>query len=163
QVYLADLPMLASYCQDAQAIRWTWARSAMVPGFTHRWPILSHIARWLVPYDRRIDWVFQLDQSGWTNLYGSRISSRRRQEAMARATIEYQETLRGLHVGGLPCQIVRDLLGTCRKEEIPTALVVMPEGPLFRSWYSSVARAGLDVFLRELRRTDGATVINANE
>jgi hypothetical protein len=163
QVYLADLPMLTSYCKDAQAICWTWARSSVIPGFSHRWSILSHIARWLVPYDRRIDWVFQLDQSGWTNLFGSRITSARRQEAVVRATIEYQETLRGLHVGGLPCQIVRDLLETCRREEIPTTLVLMPEGPLFRSWYSPIARCELDVFLRELRRTHDAPVINANE
>ena len=82
---------------------------------------------------------------------------------MTLAALEYQHTLRDLHVGGLPCQMLRELLETCGKEEIPAALVVMPEGPLFRSWYSSAARSELDAFLSEVSRMHDATVINANE
>ncbi len=44
----------------------------------------------------------------------------------------------------------RELLALCRKEGIEVALLIMPEGNTYRSWYSPVAEERLQTFLKEL-------------
>jgi hypothetical protein len=60
-------------------------------------------------------------------------------------------------------QAWRDLLGLCRREGIPTALVVMPEGPVFRSWYPPRTWALVREFLDDLGREYRVGVIDARD
>jgi hypothetical protein len=73
----------------------------------------------------------------------------------------YEEHLSGFRLGGPSAAALRELLELCRAEGISAALVLMPEGSEFRSWYPPAARAQIDHFLDELCRDCGAGVIDA--
>jgi hypothetical protein len=76
-----------------------------------------------------------LDESGVQQIFDPRFTSAQRLRAMQLASDQYHPQLAGFHLGGPQCQALRELLASCRKEGTPVALVVMPEGPAFRSWY----------------------------
>ena len=74
---------------------------------------------------------------------------------------QYGPTLRDFRLGKGPCRALHHLLGCCRREGIPVALVIMPESSTFRSWYSPHARAVMQRLLEEARTRYGAEVIDA--
>jgi hypothetical protein len=74
----------------------------------------------------------------------------------------YGETLARLRVGDGPRRALHDLLDHCRRENIPVALVVMPESNDFRSWYRPEGLAAARRLLDELSAAYGAEVIDAN-
>src|SRR5262249_30242998 len=90
-------------------------------------------------WERRIDWIFHLDQAGWVHTPRTWVSQTVRDHALEVAKSQYRERLSRLRAGGLSGEALRGLLALCRDERIPAALVLMPEGPIFRSWYSGVA------------------------
>jgi hypothetical protein len=55
------------------------------------------------------------------------------------------------------------LLELCRAERIPVALVLMPEGSDFRSWYSAGASGQVNAFLEGLCQEFGVALIDARE
>jgi hypothetical protein len=75
----------------------------------------------------------------------------------------YMPSLKHLEPGPLPVQALRDLLARCRREQIATVLIFMPESGMFRSWYRP---GGLDEarhLFGELSREYGALAIDASE
>jgi hypothetical protein len=163
RLWLEDLPLLARYSGNTRQVAWAWLHDALVPCFTQRYGILSHLAPGFIPYEQRLDWVFRLDQWGWVDNYGARATESVRQRARLSAQRDYQSTVSRLHPGGLSCQTLRDLLELCAGEKIPAVLLLMPEGPIFRSWYSALARSEVESFLCELHRQYGTPVVNAHE
>jgi hypothetical protein len=75
---------------------------------------------------------------------------------------QYGATLKDFRPGRGPVRALRDLLGRCRREGIPVALVIMPEASVFRSWYSPRTRQVLQRLLAEMHETYGAEIIDAN-
>src|SRR5262249_51105775 len=55
-------------------------------------------------------------------------------EGLALAHKEYSRYLRDYQPGR--CEALRELLTACREADVPAALVVLPEGPVFRDWYA---------------------------
>jgi hypothetical protein len=55
-----------------------------------------------------------------------------------------------------------DLLDLCHRERIPTALVLMPESSIFRSWESDEARSGPAALLADLRNHYHLPLIDAS-
>jgi hypothetical protein len=82
---------------------------------------------------------------------------------MQNASIVYQPRLAAFHLNELQCQAVRELLASCRKERVAVALVVMPEGPTFRSWYPLGAWESVQDWLTRISREYDAPLINARE
>jgi hypothetical protein len=75
----------------------------------------------------------------------------------------YGANLKHFKPGPLPIQALRDLLARCRREQIATVLIFMPESGMFRSWYRP---GGLDEarhLFGELSREYGALAIDASE
>ena len=56
---------------------------------------------------------------------------------------------------------LRDLLALCRHEGIPTVLYLMPEGSIFRGWYTPSTRACFEDHLIRLSREYGVPIVNA--
>lgn len=71
-------------------------------------------------------------------------------------------SLRHFQLGEGPSRAMRDLLALCRQEQIPVALVLMPESAIFRSWYNPEGLAEVLHLLDELRTTYGVEVIDAS-
>jgi len=72
----------------------------------------------------------------------------------------YPPGLRRFRLGKRPTKALHELLDLCRREQIPAALVVMPESSEFRSWYSPQARTAIRGLLDELSRAYGVEVID---
>lgn len=75
----------------------------------------------------------------------------------------YIPILADFQLGGRNCDTLRELLASCRREGVPAALVLMPEGPTFRGWYPPETWAQIVHWLKENGREFGAPLINAQE
>jgi hypothetical protein len=103
-----------------------------------------------------------IDDWGWHIPFSNKWPIDERLRRLAMAHHEYSAALRYFRWGERPTQALRELLDLCRQDEIPAALVVMPESSVFRSWYSEDANRAIDALLDELRQTFGVAVIDAN-
>ncbi len=74
----------------------------------------------------------------------------------------FHSSLQNYRLGEGSARALRDLLERCRRENVPVALVVMPESRTFRSWYSPEGRAAPRRLLAELQAA-GTRVIDASE
>ena len=101
-------------------------------------------------------------RSGWQplSLRSPGCQSRR---AVDFAYQQYSVYLKDFHLGGLTCRALEDLLDLCRQERISRALLLMPEGSEFRSWYPADSWAQIDSYLQNLSRNYAAPLINARE
>ena len=79
------------------------------------------------------------------------------------ANADYQNRLARFRMGGPQCQALCELLASCRKEGLPVALVVMPEGPTFRSWYPPGTWENIKEWLTQVSREYDAPLVNARE
>jgi hypothetical protein len=74
---------------------------------------------------------------------------------------QYRECFGDFRLAAGPARALRDLLDCCRREHIPAALVLMPEGSEFRALYPEAVRRGIDRFLADLARETEVPVIDA--
>jgi hypothetical protein len=77
------------------------------------------------------------------------------------ARSQYVETLQHYQITPRADGATRALLELCRQRHIHIALVLMPEGTTFHSWYPPEARRQLDQFLAEIHRDYQVPVIDA--
>jgi hypothetical protein len=83
------------------------------------------------------------------------------QSYLAAARAGYGQGLMNFRMGKTQYRVIHELFDLCRREKIPSALVMMPEDSHFRSWYSPEAKAAVQNLLDELRQTYGVECINA--
>ncbi|HEY7327914.1 MAG TPA: hypothetical protein VH592_09755 [Gemmataceae bacterium] len=83
------------------------------------------------------------------------------QNALAAARMGYGQALMNFQLGKAQYRAVRELFELCRREKIPSALVLMPEDSHFRSWYSPEAKTAVRNLLGELKQTYGVECIDA--
>ena len=74
---------------------------------------------------------------------------------------KYRDRLRKGHVEDEPARAFRDLIGFCRRETLPFAVVIMPECRSFRELPGPQLGAELDRYLGELRRDGDFRLIDA--
>lgn len=103
-----------------------------------------------------------VDDWGWTVSTLAPFPAEERARRLDIARGGYFAGLNRFHLGKKPTQAMREILDLCRRENIPTALVVMPESSEFRSWYSDEAKTQIHDLLQELSRTYDAPILNAN-
>lgn len=143
---------------DHKARDWFEARTA--PWYVFRREIMAwalgelrprHAIRITVPYDR------------WGHKEQEVTSAEEISKRQKAAYELYHESLGCLRVGRGPAQSLRDLVETCRREQIQVVVVAMPESTTFRSWYSAEASSELRDFLGELHDRRGAGVVVASD
>jgi hypothetical protein len=86
-----------------------------------------------------------------------------RRQLMQTARETYQPYFKGFRLGGQGCEALSELMASCRKGGVPAALVLMPEGPAFRSWYSPESLRDVQEWIGQLGRENNAPVIDARE
>jgi hypothetical protein len=102
------------------------------------------------------------DEQGWRILPRKPPSLEESPIINERVAVEhYGPGLRRFRVGAGSRRALDELLETCRRERIETALVVMPESSRFRSLYSAEATATARALLNELHARHGVEVIDA--
>jgi hypothetical protein len=159
----SDLKLLERYVASKQRLKEDWWLSNAVPCYSHRFAIMSWAAPSYHPLRLRQDWFRECDRSGWVDTPAPMNTHQWRAAALEHARREYVAGLEIFHLGGLSCQALREQLEICRQEGIAAALVLMPEGSDFHSWYRPADWAEIERFLTELSREFGAPIVNARE
>jgi hypothetical protein len=148
--YLARADHFWRDWQLARVAPWYAYRSAL-----HKW---GKEALSVEPPDPEL---FPWDEWGYRSLQTASFELRR--VGRAYAYKQYHASLRHFELGQGPAKAMRDLLDRCRREDIPVVLVVMPECPDFRGWYSLKGRVQLQRFLQELRDEFSVPVIDGTD
>jgi hypothetical protein len=74
---------------------------------------------------------------------------------------QYRECFGDLRLAAGPARALRDLLDGCRRQRIPAALVLMPEGSEFRALYPPAVSRGIERFLAGLAREEHVALVDA--
>jgi hypothetical protein len=159
----SDLQLVERFGRVRPGLRHDWWMTYPVPSYSHRFAIVSRVAPGLLPWRLRLDWFSGIDDSGSVEPPAFLASDEHRTAALNKAREEYADFLTGFHLGGPGCDALRESLEICRREGIPAALVLMPEGTDFRSWYRPADWACIEAFLADLSREYAAPVVNARE
>ncbi len=88
-------------------------------------------------------------------------SAEMRAKAVERAYREYGRCLADFQPAR--CEALRELLASSREAGVPTALLIMPEGPLYRSWYGRDTWPTIQAWVEGVRAEFGVEVFNARE
>jgi hypothetical protein len=159
-----DLPLLARYSGPGrEALRRDWWQGELVPWHTHRLAILNRVAPRLLPLDRRVDGFWSVDRSGYLGTDWETLSPAVRRRALESARRECASSLTGFVPRGPASEGLREILAVCQGGRIPAALVLMPEGPEFRSWYPPGTWEQIQSYLDGLSRDWEVPLINARE
>lgn len=162
-----DLPLVERYGRPSRSnIRREWWQATLVPWYSHRLKILSSVAPLLISRESRYEGIDHLDDTCSFDLDSprSRVAPDpggvQYARALERAHDEYYPGLANFHLGGRNCEALGELLTLCRESNVSTALVLMPEGPLFRSWYRPEDWTAIENYLGEIGRAYRTPVIN---
>jgi hypothetical protein len=132
----------------------------LLPCYYHRLALVSRLWPSLLPWGDRLNGFQEVNDSGdLAPLY----RAEQRPRALAVAEREYQLYLNGFRLGGPAPRALEELLRTCRREGIPTALVLMPEGPAFRSWYRGQSWPQIREYLDGVSRRTATPLFSARE
>jgi hypothetical protein len=84
-----------------------------------------------------------------------------RRKALAHAEEEYRGLLGNFRPAR--CEALRELLRSCRAAGIPAALLLMPEGLTYRSWYGPETGPNIKAWLDDVAAEFGVGVIDARD
>jgi hypothetical protein len=159
-----ELDVVSRYRGSTAELATSWHLSWLLPWYQHRFVLLTRLR---FAADRRKaepDLARTLDDWGQFGASTYKLTPVHRQRCEEAARAEYATMLnQNFRLGERPCRAYREILETCRRERIATALLWMPEGPTFRDWYSVEALAQVQGFLNDLSREFAVPVINARE
>jgi hypothetical protein len=160
-----DLPLVERHDPARRRhLVWDWSASIASPWYTHRLRILARTLPNLLPLDvPHTDDLVEVDASGRTSLERVKmpVSWKARMNAGAQRIFPF--LLHDFHVGGESCEALDEILQLCRAEGLPVAVVIMPEGPLFRSWYEETTWTRIKHYLEDLSQRRGVPLIDAHE
>jgi hypothetical protein len=140
----SDLDTVTRFVRQPDDLRDEWRRCCIVPIHGHRLTILNQTAPIMVPFADRVELSDDMDAHGWRRR--ERPEPARHAEILELVKQWFGPRLERFKVGGPPVQVLRELADLLASEQIPTVMVVMPEGPLMRSLY---APGSLDPLMNE--------------
>jgi hypothetical protein len=162
RVHLEELPILAHYGFPIKEAALERGGVWLLPAYQFRQDILSSVmGPWMLVGDRP-NWRTRRDRWGWEGHPDVHDTPEQKERRVRDAYEVFGAQLQDFRFGP-GRRALRDLLEHCREEEIPTALVLMPEHSELRSWYPVDIYQRLLLMLEDLRREYDAPVINARE
>jgi hypothetical protein len=137
----------------------TWIQARIAPWYAFRRQLQFEWQCWaagkpLPHYDPVDDW-------GWHIAAPGPCPPAERAQRLETARGGYVPGLSRFRLGNIPTKAFRELLDLCRQENIPAALIVMPESSEFRSWYSEDGKAAIHGLINELSQTYDLPLIDA--
>jgi hypothetical protein len=149
--------------QGGQLLR-DWADHHWAPWYYHRHELQNYLLLEWVNRGRRIDVWNYTDQYGWEGGGFSRVSQGlRTQEEKEKATMPQLQMMANSPIFLDSHRALREIVATCRKAQLPFALVRMPEMRIMREEAPPAFREKIDRFYEELLCETGATVIDARD
>jgi hypothetical protein len=153
----SELDYLAEYGHRRERGALDWWLQWLAPAYTYRTALLPACH----PLAHKIPPLMP-DAWGWFPLRPEQLASRSAR-LLEEAHRFYGDYLQHLDPGGHPVELLTMLLDLCRRERIPVALVLMPEGPTFRSWYGPGKLEHFRTFLNDLGQRHGVSIVDAME
>ncbi len=101
------------------------------------------------------------DGYGWHAQPLSGLDMARRRTLTGLAYRQYRNAFGPFRLAAGPARALEDLLDRCRAEDIPAALLLMPEGTEFQALYPPDMRRGIDAFLARLSHERALPLIDA--
>ncbi|HJU28669.1 MAG TPA: hypothetical protein VJ718_05840 [Candidatus Binataceae bacterium] len=139
-----------------------WVEARIAPSFAFRRQIQCEIVDWALGISPH-PFSSEIDAGGWHILSPEPLPDEERTRRVQMAHEGFLPSLSNYHLSDVAAGALRDLFELCRREQIPTALVLMPESSEFRSWYSAEARSASRGLLEELSRAYDAPIIDAEK
>jgi hypothetical protein len=159
-----DLALVKRYTgSDRTDLRRDWLESWPLPWYAHRLGLMSLVRPDFLPPEYRLQGDEALDESGGLRFLEGPVTPATRVQATQRAHDGYGVFFTGFRLGGPQCEALRELLSSCRQEGVPAKLVLMPEGPTFRGWYSPETWQAIHQWLAQLSQEYDAPLVNARE
>jgi hypothetical protein len=140
-------------------LRPAWWQSFLVPAYGHRQAVLTCCARGLLPYADRLPTWEDMDDHGWIPREVDDPERHRAALAAMRAALGPQ--LGRFQARPGPLRALTELLALLHRQHVPAVLVVMPEGPLFRSLYRPGSDTALLQRFAALARQYHTPLVNA--
>jgi hypothetical protein len=161
---LRELGMLEEEGLRPEELRFRWWLGWPFPAYAHRFAIVSMTVPTLLPCVLRQDHNKGIDASGWTAMSQLLLQGpETRRRAVERARLDHGPALQHLNLCVTTSRVLQETLELCRREGIRTALVIVPEGPLYRSLYSEATWRSVEAHLREIAGRHHVPLINARE
>ena len=161
RVTTSEVPLLIDYGFPENSVRMRHLRSILLPAYTLRFQLMCRIVPSWLPWQVRFDWSRGADECGWGTTQSQSVDAAQRDAGIQRAHAEYAGILAQLHPGGGAMEALKKLLQSCREQQIPVRLVLMPEGSEFRSWYPPKKLATLKQTLAKLGAEFDAPLVDA--
>jgi hypothetical protein len=166
RIWLDEAPLIERYTAPIfprQQLAVDWWSGWWTPVHTHRFAVMRVTCPQFVPPEGRGHFFAQFDERGWNAMPEQARTPDRFQAALKTAHREYAGILSQFKLGGASCQALREMLALCQNERIPAALVLMPEGATFRSWYPPRVQGEIAAFLSGLSSHYSAQLIDGRE
>ncbi|HTU92988.1 MAG TPA: hypothetical protein VMF69_23100 [Gemmataceae bacterium] len=146
------------YLQRPKKCATLWVEARIAPCYTFRKELVGELISLATghPIPKHVP----IDNRGW-HLSVPAVSLLWHESRLVAAHVAYGEALLNFRLGKTPYRAIHELLDLCRREKIPSALVLMPEDSQFRSWYSPGAKTAIRNLLDELKQTYGVECIDA--
>ena len=156
----SEVATLEAYHSEPARLLRHWCRSRGVPCAWNGAELQQHFGLDL-RQPRAARKPDEIDSHGWRCGFQDGVTAENRRHQIDFTRWQYGRVFGDFHLALGPARALRDVLNCCRKEQIKTMLVLMPEGPAFRSWYTLSMRAGLDCFLQSLKNEYDLPLIDA--
>jgi hypothetical protein len=104
-----------------------------------------------------------MDAHGWLPYRKQDVTPERRRASAEFARAQYAGAWGEFRLAGRPARALTDVLALCRAQDIPVALLLMPEGSGFRARYPPTMRAGIDAHLRAVSAAHAVPLIDARD
>ncbi len=159
---LSELETLGRYAANREISRLDWMLQWLSPVHTHRHNLLNEVAPILQPLSfRHRSNTRKADAWGWRALRREDWPENLFHRAFAASRAILGPKLKEWQAGGPSLELLTELLELCRREGIPTAMLCMPEAPVFRSWYGPGCLEKSKAVLDDLGHRFGVAVIDA--
>lgn len=159
-----EAAFLARYHGDPQRSLRQWAKGRGLPCVWHAGNLRSAVAPGAGGSESGPAYTLSaMDPHGWLPYCAEDVTPERRRRLADFARIQYASAFGEFRLAERPARALADVLARCRREGIPVALLVMPEGPAFRAHYTPSMRAGIDAHLRALGERWDVPLIDARD
>jgi len=140
----------------------TWCLARSNPLYQNRFKLLTCSIPMLLIPDSRQNKYDSIDDSGWFGV-PEEPSAATKERALNAVRDQYESSLKTMKPSLASLQPIHEALQLCRQRNITAVLVLMPEGPYFRSLYHPVAWARVRPLLEEAGRPWKVPVIDARD
>ena len=156
----SDLDIMERHA-DQPDLYTDWWQAHLVPIHGHRIMILNQSARTFVPFSERVELWTDADRHGWRGK--KQPTPAEHERILEEIESQFKERGAKYKIDEVPLNALRELTELLAKERIATVFVLMPEGPLFRTFYLPERVAPVLATFAGLSRKHGFPLLSARD